>query len=74
MKLKLYVSGRRSISRTTFEARPLENMIGHNHNVANPVSERNNNRNAALCHLILQTTRISLRYVRTRFHNSRYLV
>ncbi|KAJ0801667.1 hypothetical protein HanPI659440_Chr03g0119791 [Helianthus annuus] len=40
MKLKLYVSGRRSISHTTFEAGPLENMIGHDNNDANPVSGR----------------------------------
>ncbi|KAJ0934896.1 hypothetical protein HanRHA438_Chr03g0112801 [Helianthus annuus] len=63
VKLKLYASGRRSTSRTTFEARPLENMIGHDYNDANPVSERITDRNAANYHAILQMTPITLRYV-----------
>ncbi|KAJ0480552.1 hypothetical protein HanIR_Chr13g0632981 [Helianthus annuus] len=44
MKLKLYVSGRQSTSHTTFEARPLENMIEHDNNDANPVSGRTTGR------------------------------
>ncbi|MFS8019246.1 hypothetical protein Hanom_Chr15g01401561 [Helianthus anomalus] len=74
MKLKLHVSGRQSISHTTFETRPWEHMIGHDSNDANPDSGRTSNYNAALCHVIMQTTRIALRYVRTRFHNGQYLV
>ncbi|KAJ0826943.1 hypothetical protein HanRHA438_Chr17g0820081 [Helianthus annuus] len=34
-KHKLYVSGCRSISHTTFEARLLENSIGHDNNDTN---------------------------------------
>ncbi|KAJ0816765.1 hypothetical protein HanPI659440_Chr00c10g0721881 [Helianthus annuus] len=74
MKLKLYVSGRRSISQTTFETRSWENMIGHDNSDANPVSGRTTDRNATICQVILQVTRIMLRYVETRFHNDRYLV
>ncbi|MFS8032693.1 hypothetical protein Hanom_Chr17g01560701 [Helianthus anomalus] len=68
VKLKLFVSGRRSISYTTFEAWPLESMIGHDNNDANPGYGRTTDRNATLCYVILQTAGISLRYVRTRFH------
>ncbi|KAJ0625504.1 hypothetical protein HanHA89_Chr01g0002401 [Helianthus annuus] len=63
MNLKLYVSRRQSISHTTFETRPWENMIGHDNNDANSVGERITARNAAICHMILQMTRITLRYV-----------
>ncbi|KAJ0796151.1 hypothetical protein HanPI659440_Chr04g0158861 [Helianthus annuus] len=44
VKLELYVSGRRSTSHTTFEARPLENMIEHDNNDANPVTGRTTGR------------------------------
>ncbi|KAJ0429764.1 hypothetical protein HanHA300_Chr17g0661181 [Helianthus annuus] len=40
MKLKLYVSGRRRTSHTTFEARPWGNTNRHGNNDANPVSRR----------------------------------
>ncbi|KAM0070348.1 hypothetical protein Hdeb2414_s0001g00012111 [Helianthus debilis subsp. tardiflorus] len=40
MKLKLYVSGRRSISHTTFKARSRGNINGHDNNDANLVSGR----------------------------------
>ncbi|KAJ0468149.1 hypothetical protein HanIR_Chr14g0693241 [Helianthus annuus] len=63
MKLKLYVSGRQSISHTTFKAKPLENMIEHDNNDANPSSGRTTDRNAVLCHVILRITRFTLRYV-----------
>ncbi|KAJ0437817.1 hypothetical protein HanRHA438_Chr16g0755641 [Helianthus annuus] len=73
IKLKLYVTGRRSTSYTTFEARPWGNTNGHDYNHANSVSGRITYPNAVNCHVILQATRITLRYVETRFHNDRYL-
>ncbi|KAJ0781235.1 hypothetical protein HanPI659440_Chr06g0246981 [Helianthus annuus] len=44
VKLKIYVSGRRNTSHTTFESRPLANMIEHDNNDANPVSGRTTGR------------------------------
>ncbi|KAJ0614437.1 hypothetical protein HanIR_Chr02g0062441 [Helianthus annuus] len=74
MKPKLYVSGRRSTSYTTFEARPLESMIGDDNNDVNSVNDRTTDRNAVICHAIMQMTRVTLRYVKTRVPNSQYLV
>ncbi|KAJ0437634.1 hypothetical protein HanHA300_Chr16g0604421 [Helianthus annuus] len=56
MKHKLYVSGCRSTSHTTFEVMPLENTLGHDNNDANSVGERITARNATICHVILQMT------------------
>ncbi|KAJ0443390.1 hypothetical protein HanIR_Chr16g0820211 [Helianthus annuus] len=66
MKLKLYVSGRRSISHTTFETRPWEIMTRHDSNDANPGSGRTTDCNAANCQVILQATQITTRYVQAR--------
>ncbi|KAJ0624323.1 hypothetical protein HanIR_Chr01g0041881 [Helianthus annuus] len=57
------------------KARPLKNVnLGTMIPILNSVSKRTPNQKAALCHMILQTIKISLRYVGTIFHKHRCIV